>query len=107
MSSTHRCATRRTARARWYLVPVHWVVLTLFLLFTMVIDVREAQAQAHADVERVAKCIGLCSNLGMELTSSLGCAACVVKFGIWAHKWWRSGGPYDGGFDCAKANIGC
>jgi hypothetical protein len=100
-----RPSALRAERTRAWL-PTTWGLLVLFIVFTALVGVRKA----HAEPEfTLAMCAGACfgsalfKNAGVTLT----CVACSIKYGrllgqqIWGDKGW------EGGYDCAKASIGC
>jgi len=85
------------------LLPFNWGLLLLFVLFTSVIGVREAKAQWEFTL---AGCITACGVAFLTLPGTVGCAACILYYGGELHKA-MGGGVIPGGWDCAKANLGC
>jgi hypothetical protein len=94
---------RGSARFTRSLLPFNWGMLLLFLLFTLVIGVREAQAQPEMTI---AGCVVACSGAFRDLKATTFCGACI----IWGGRILRHhvlGESEIAGYGCAKANIGC
>jgi hypothetical protein len=83
--------------------PLNRGVLILFLIFSLVIGVREAHART--DLHDAVRCLAVCSQFYADWVSGMSCAICAFEFGRLLDKFWEGG--WAGGWDCAKADIGC
>ncbi|MFN2432625.1 MAG: hypothetical protein ABR599_07395 [Gemmatimonadota bacterium] len=83
---------------------VSWGLLVLFLLFTSVVGVREAQAQW--DWRQVAACAGACTQMFRNALGSLACGGCLADAGRILGRSIFDEGQY-AGYGCAKAGVDC
>ncbi len=85
---------------------LNWGLLVLFVLFSSVLGVREAQAQT-VDWAFLGSCMGTCSKaVPFNWGSTPGCGGCIITIGGAFRDWfWNGGAP--AGYGCAKAGIGC
>jgi hypothetical protein len=95
----------RLLRVSWP-IPMNWGLLVLFLLFSTLIGVREAQARSLPWMS-IGTCAASCSAaFPMNWTATPLCAGCLITAGLWLREtlW---GGGHPGGYACAKAGYGC